>query len=597
MSWKKRKASGATSDDVFEKHSDIPYTPPITSKPVNLNFKQHKFTASTAHPKPSSGNSNMTRFIRRRGSFKGTILLALTLLLLFLYKTLSNTTISSETHPPSTPMLITSGVLTKEDPRSLLHRLNILTDRTTVHFNRRNDTAADVDAIVHLRHRADNLPLIVANLCSNTLSDVIRTVTVYNNNPLSTVTHDDMATSQCPLSKLKVVNDYDDGGFGQMARYELCASADPDSRYCFIQDDKHILPPSVIRSMRFLRDLDPHGSPIVPASSEGYIQARWEHCLNAPDLNIHTCAYSMDPGALLSTRVAESFLRYMQQVGVDNTVDTVSIVDRVNGVNMVDVTNSASTDSYYSILSNSHPSSVMVVVVPSLCDLMRSSGEDAAAVMTNAKVYGEYDVLLDSLTQLPSHSSFTQVKEDGVHKLMHSVKAIGDNGLVLLSNLQLLPFVGARDSWNGTTPFAEWIEYRRKELGEERKKQTIESGYGAMLDGNSTTYFKSFGAAMMADFVGFKVPSGAHSLHLAVDSTALLALLTTQYSQDGLSYFSLDHSLHCQPAKMHTMHGNRLFECSVPLVQGFEFVRFIVTDDVDLSVEWSINEAWLGWNG
>lgn len=193
----------------FEKHSDIPYTPPIITKevPASIYQKHHKTTASIAHPKPSQPGYYTTAVKRsllswrRYISLRNILLVILTIALFFVYRLTSNRSSLISQHESanntktvidnhSTSMLITNGVLNREDPFNLLKDMDIVNDRTSVKFNQRDEADADVDAIVYLRHRADNLSFIVANLCSDTLSDIIKSVTVYNNNHLETLSYD-----------------------------------------------------------------------------------------------------------------------------------------------------------------------------------------------------------------------------------------------------------------------------------------------------------------------------------------------------------------------------------------------------------------------
>ncbi|TIA88840.1 hypothetical protein E3P99_02353 [Wallemia hederae] len=591
---KKRKSSTGSSalegNDAaftrFEKHSDIPYTPPIISKeiPSSVYHKHHKTTASIAHPKPSQRGYytaavkrwliRLTRLISMRG-----VIITVVLLSLFgIYKAYThalsfisqqpannNNTKTSIDHQ-STSMLITNGVLNRDDPYKLLSDMDILTHRTSVKFNQRDDAQADVDAVVYLRHRADNLVFIVANLCSDPLSDIIRSVTVYNNNHLETLSIEDFAASQCPSSKLNVVNS--DDNLGHLAKYTACAET--SSRYCLIQDDDYILPPSIIRAMRFLRDLDPDGAPVVPVTSEGYVQARWEQCMNAPDYGIHTCGYALGTGALLSSHVSHLFVDHM----LSELKQKLSEKDLANA------------DEFFSILANNM--SPLVVTVPSICDLVQRKTDEAQA-------YTYYDDALHALLyHLPEPTFTHSLKPNMKHStLLNSIKAIGDDGLVFFTNVELLPLVGARDSWNGQTTFRRWVELRKMELTLSRTLETIESGYGALFDRDPYSNFKSFGAAIAGDYVGWKVPHTSTALHLATDSTRIFASVDTEYSSDGVAWISHGHTLNCHPARMHNRHGKRLFECSTPLIHGHDYVRFVMDKDMEDSVEWSIHEAWM----
>ncbi|TIC22613.1 hypothetical protein E3Q12_02552 [Wallemia mellicola] len=460
-------------------------------------------------------------------------------------------------------MLITNGVLNREDPFTLLREMDVVNERSSVVFNQRDLSRADVDAVVYLRHRVDNLLFIVANLCSDTLADIVRSVTVYNNNHLVTLNYEDFVSSQCPKSKLKLVNSHDN--LGHLAKYTACAET--SSHYCLIQDDDYILPPSIIRSMRALRDLDPEGAPITTSTNEGFVQAKWEHCMNAPDYGIHTCGYTLGTGTLMSTKIAHSFVNFMQtQMELSQS-----------GI--------ANADEYFSILANNI--SPMVVAVPSIVDLVQYKSDEA-----NAYTYYE-DAIHALLYHLPK-PTYTHANgvSDKAASLLTSVRAIGDDGLVFLTNIELLPLVGARDSWNGQTTFRRWVELRKKELGKARTLESIQSGYGSLLDRNASTNFKSFGAAMAGDYIAFRLPY-ASALHMATDSTKLFAHVDTEYSTDGLSWTTQGQTLNCHPAKMHDKDGKRLFECSTTLLEGYDYVRFILTNDLENSIEWSIYEAWM----
>lgn len=289
--------------------------------------------------------------------------------------------------------------------------------------------------------------------------------------------------------------------------------------------------------------------------------------MNAPDYGIHTCGYTLGTGALVSTQVAHLFIDFMQ-----------SELE-------LSQTEIANADEYFSILSNNL--SPMVLTVPSICDLVQKKADEAQA-------YTYYDEALHALLYHLPEPTFTHSTKnvDKNTPLINSIKAIGDDGLVFLTNVELLPLVGARDSWNGQTTFRRWVELRKNELTESRTQETIDSGYGALFDRNSSTNFKSFGAAISGDYVGFKVPYSS-SLHLAVDSTLLFALVDTEYSTDGHIWTSHGQTLNCHPARMHNKHGKRLFECSTALIEGYDYIRFVMENDIDDSIEWSIHEAWM----
>ena len=318
--------------------------------------------------------------------------------------------------------------------------------------------------------------------------------------------------------------------------------------------------------MRSLRELEPDGPPIVAVDSEKYVQYKWENCLNSPEIGMHTCAYLLGSGSILTPKIAKSFVDFLG--------------------NEVEHTASGShADEYFSIFSNSVSPSI--VNVPSLCDLVQKKDDEAQASL-------HYDSALHALLyHLPERTFMDSfILNERTTSLLNSIKAIGDSGLVFMTNVELLPLVGARDSWNGQTTFKRWIELRRHELGTERTEEAIKSGYGAVVDNASHTFWKSFGVAMAGDYVGFKVPYG-NSLHIATTSTKIFSNTLTEFSIDGYNWTSPGLTLSCSPAKMHDINGKRLFDCSTPLIEGYNYVRFLIMNDLEDSIEWSINEAWM----
>ena len=156
----------------FEKYSDIPYTPPLNVKlpPTNILYqKQHKLTASVAHPKPSFScytidniqtimYRNMMK-LRRIVGIKCFLFLSLTLLSLILYSTFFiskkptlislnknsnvNQTDINNNSEKKTSMLITNGVLNLDNPLDILREMDIFNDKTTYKFYEHEHTHAD----------------------------------------------------------------------------------------------------------------------------------------------------------------------------------------------------------------------------------------------------------------------------------------------------------------------------------------------------------------------------------------------------------------------------------------------------------------------
>ena len=156
----------------FEKYSDIPYTPPLNVKlpPANVIYqKQHKLTASVAHPKPSFScytidniqtiiYRNMMK-LRRIVGIKCFLLLSLALFSLILYSTFFiskkpslislnknnnvNQTDINNNPEKKTSMLITNGVLNLDNPLDILREMDIFNDKTTYKFYEHEHTHAD----------------------------------------------------------------------------------------------------------------------------------------------------------------------------------------------------------------------------------------------------------------------------------------------------------------------------------------------------------------------------------------------------------------------------------------------------------------------
>ncbi|KAG7099707.1 hypothetical protein E1B28_001526 [Marasmius oreades] len=186
-----------------------------------------------------------------------------------------------------------------DEAESSLERLSLQ------HLTKLNATAADITAVILNWTRLSNVVRIVSLLCDPMLDGILATIFIWNNNPATVLTQEQLGCQH----KLRLFNSPTNAYFG--ARFEACVAA--STPFCFIQDDDYLVLPEILYTLRSrISELSVSGIFLQPPNE------MLSSTLSRITLNskIHTSFSWLGYGSMIRRSEAKDFLSLMRLLNV-----------------------------------------------------------------------------------------------------------------------------------------------------------------------------------------------------------------------------------------------------------------------------------------